>query len=135
MIATWNRHLCARDKFLVNYCTVSKEKMGFRRCSPFSSAHKSVSPDFYFIFTILHLSPIVAPTFLSSFHQKNIFRNYNLEIKKSRKKKLHRSTSNPFHPKLLQKEKDYLSICNNHLINSFFSFLFSSNLDIYPFIL
>lgn len=59
MIATWNRHLCARDKFLVNYCTVSKEKMGFRRCvfAIFVRAQIRFPPIFIFIFTILHLGP------------------------------------------------------------------------------
>lgn len=115
MIATWNRHLCARDKFLVNYCTVSKEKMGFRRCvfAIFVRAQIRFPPIFIFIFTIFHLGP---PTLLS-FHQKNIYLEtliWKLKVEK------------------IIAKNDYSSIylCNNYLINFFFSF--SSNVDFYP---
>lgn len=73
MIATWNRHLCARDKFLVNYCTVSKEKMGFRRCLPFSSTRNPFPPIF-----ILYLRS-------STDRHPNVLRRIRLFIKKKKK--------------------------------------------------
>lgn len=115
MIATWNRHLCARDKFLVNYCTVSKEKMGFRRCvfAIFVRAQIRFPPIFIFIFN----PPSWSPTLLSSFHQKNIY--LEILIWKLKVEKI-----------IAKNNYSSIYLCNNYLINFFFSF--SSNVDFYP---